>query len=423
MWDRSRELYEVAKTLMPGGVSSPVRAVKPFPFYTERASGSKIYDVDGNEYIDYCMAYGPLILGHADSRVRKAVRDVLERGWIYGTPIELEIEYARLITDIYPGIEMVRFTNTGSEATMSALRLAKGFTGKSKFIKIEGSFHGAHDSVLVKAGSGATTHGTPNSAGVPEDFVKNTLQAPYNDVEALTEVIEKNRDDVAALILEPVMGNASLIVPENGYLKEVRKVTEENDVLLIFDEVITGFRLSLGGAQEYFGIEPDITTLGKIAGGGFPIGIVGGKREIMENFSPSGAVYQAGTFSGNPVSLTAGYTTARILKEEMPYRELREKTERLVKVIEEEIDDRKLDGVSVGSMESMFCIYFGERPRDYSSALKLDRDRFLRFYWKLLENGVFFPPSQYESCFMSTAHSVEDVERTAEVIVKCLAEL
>ncbi len=423
MWDRSRELYEVAKTLMPGGVSSPVRAVKPFPFYTERASGSKIYDVDGNEYIDYCMAYGPLILGHADSRVRKAVRDVLERGWIYGTPIELEIEYARLITDIYPGIEMVRFTNTGSEATMSALRLAKGFTGKNKFIKIEGSFHGAHDSVLVKAGSGATTHGTPNSAGVPEDFVKNTLQAPYNDVEALTEVIEKNRDDVAALILEPVMGNASLIVPENGYLKEVRKVTEENDVLLIFDEVITGFRLSLGGAQEYFGIEPDITTLGKIAGGGFPIGIVGGKREIMENFSPSGAVYQAGTFSGNPVSLTAGYTTARILKEEMPYRELREKTERLVKAIEEEIDDRKLDGVSVGSMESMFCIYFGERPRDYSSALKLDRDRFLRFYWKLLENGVFFPPSQYESCFMSTAHSVEDVERTAEVIVKCLAEL
>lgn len=423
MWERSKELYDVAKTLMPGGVSSPVRAVKPFPFYTKRAKGSRIYDVDGNEYIDYCMAYGPLILGHADERVKEAVKSALENGWVYGTPIELEIEYAKLITSIYPSIDMVRFTNTGSEATMSALRLAKGFTGRDKFVKIEGSFHGAHDSVLVKAGSGATTHGTPNSAGVPADFVKNTLQAPYNDVEALADVLEKNREEVAALILEPVMGNSTLIIPEEGYLREVRRVTEENDVLLIFDEVITGFRLSLGGAQEYYGVTPDITTLGKIAGGGFPIGIVGGRREIMEHFSPSGAVYQAGTFSGNPVGLTAGYTTVRILSEEKPYDELGRKTEELVKAVRDGIEDGKVEGVEVGSIESMFCIYFGERPRDYSSALKLDRERFMSFYWKLLESGVFFPPSQYESCFVSTAHSMEDVERTAEVIVRCLAEL
>ncbi|AIY89167.1 glutamate-1-semialdehyde 2,1-aminomutase [Geoglobus acetivorans] len=422
MWGKSKELYETARSLMPGGVSSPVRAVKPFPFYTKKAKGSKIYDVDGNEYIDYCMAYGPLILGHGNERVKNAVKDRLEDGWVYGTPIELEIEYAKLITDIYPSIDMVRFTNTGSEATMAALRLAKGFTGKKKFIKIEGSFHGAHDSVLVKAGSGATTHGTPNSAGVPEEFVINTLQAPYNNVEALSEVIEKNREDIAALILEPVMGNASLIIPDDGYLREIRKITMENDVLLIFDEVITGFRLSLGGAQEYFGVEPDITTLGKIAGGGFPIGIVGGRKEILEKFSPSGPVYQAGTFSGNPISLTAGYTTARILEEEKPYDELRKKTENLVKALKDEIHDAKLN-VSIGSIESMFCIYFGEKPRDYSSALKLDNEKFMEFYWKLLENGVFFPPSQYETCFMSVAHEPEDVEKTAEVIVKCLRAL
>jgi len=422
MLERSKNFYNKAKNLMPGGVSSPVRAVKPFPFYTERAKGSKIYDVDGNEYIDYCMAYGPLILGHSDERVKESVKKKLEDGWIYGTPIELEIEYAEFLIDTYPSIEMVRFTNTGSEATMSALRLAKGFTGRDKFIKIEGSFHGAHDSVLVKAGSGATTHGTPNSAGVPEDFVRNTLQAPYNDVEALTDVIEKNRDEISALILEPVMGNSSLIIPEDDYLKEVRKITEENDVLLIFDEVITGFRLSLGGAQEYYSIKPDITTLGKIAGGGFPIGIVGGRKEIMEEFSPTGNVYQAGTFSGNPISLTAGYITAKILEKEKPYKELREKTANLVKSVQDEIEDNNL-GASVAGIESMFCIYFGNIPRNYSDALKLDKEKFMNFYWKLLENGVFFPPSQYESCFMSTAHSMEDVEKTAEVIAKCLREL
>jgi glutamate-1-semialdehyde 2,1-aminomutase len=240
-WNNSRRLYEEAVSLMPGGVSSPVRAIKPFPFYTSHARGSKIVDVDGNEYIDYCMAYGPLILGHGNDAVKKAIEGSIEKGWIYGTPIELEIEFARLITSIFSSINMVRFANTGSEATMTALRLARGFTGRDKIVKVEGSFHGAHDAVLVKAGSGATTHGIPNSAGIPADFVKNTLQVPYNDIEALSEVLEKNREEVATLILEPVMGNSSLILPEEGYLKEVRKITEENDVVLIFDEVITGF--------------------------------------------------------------------------------------------------------------------------------------------------------------------------------------
>jgi glutamate-1-semialdehyde 2,1-aminomutase len=332
------------------------------------------------------------------------------------------VRYAKLITEIYDSIEMLRFVNTGSEATMSALRLARGFTGKNKIIKVEGSFHGAHDAVLVKAGSGATTHGIPNSAGVPADFVKNTLQVPYNDVEALVDVIEKNRDDVAALILEPVMGNATLILPEKDYLKEIRKITAENDVLLIFDEVITGFRVSLGGAQEYFNVKPDLTTLGKIAGGGLPIGIFGGKKEIMENVAPSGGVYQAGTFSGNPLSLIAGYTTVKFLKENNVHAEINRKTEEIVKGIADQIEDAKLN-YAVAGFTSMFCVYFGSEPKNYNDALKLDKEKFIQFYWKLLEQGVFFPPSQYESCFVSYAHTDEDVEKTIEAVGTCLREL
>nr|WP_290900165.1 glutamate-1-semialdehyde 2,1-aminomutase [Ferroglobus sp.] len=412
---RSEELYKEALNLLPGGVSSPVRAVKPYPFYTAKAKGSKIYDVDGNEYIDYCMAYGPLILGHANEEVKEKVAEQLEKGWIYGTPIELEIEYAKIIRKLYPSIEMLRFTNTGSEATMAALRVARGFTGRNKILKVEGSFHGAHDAVLVKAGSGATTHGIPNSAGVPEDFVKHTLQVPFNDVEALADIVEKNADELAALILEPVMGNSSLILPEKDYLKEVRKITKENDVLLIFDEVITGFRLALGGAQEYYGVKPDLTTLGKVAGGGFPIGIFGGRKEIMELVAPSGPVYQAGTFSGNPVSLVAGKTTVEILMRDNPYRELEEKTRSLVESISEKVEKE--------CIASMFCLYFGEKPKNYVDALKLDKSKFMEFYWKLLKKGVFFPPSQYETCFVSTSHSYEDIEKTAEAINQCLREL
>ena len=416
---KSRELYEDALKLMPGGVSSPVRAIKPYPFYTFKAEGSRIYDVDGNGYIDYCLAYGPLILGHANPKVKFALKEQLDRGWLYGTPIELEIEYAKLITKLYRSIEMVRFVNTGSEATMSAIRLARGFTGRSKILKIEGGFHGSHDAVLVKAGSGATTHGTPNSAGVPEDFVRNTLQVPFNDVESLAEVVEKNRDELACVIMEPVMGNSSLIIPEDGYLKEVRKITNENDVLLIFDEVITGFRLALGGAQEFYGVEADLTTLGKIAGGGLPIGIFGGRREIMERISPSGDVYQAGTFSGNPLSLTAGYTTVKFIIENDVLRDVNRKTEELVKGLRDQVEDSNVN-VNVDSIASMFCIYFGEKPRDYSDALKLDKVKYMEFFWKMLERGVFLPPSQFETCFMSYAHSVDDIEETIEVFGTCL---
>ena len=421
-WNNSKRLYEEAVNLMPGGVSSPVRAVKPFPFYTSHAKGSKIVDVDGNEYIDYCMAYGPLILGHGNEVVKKAMAEAMEKGWLYGTPIDLEIEFARLITSIFSSIDMVRFANTGSEATMTALRLARGFTGRDKIVKVEGSFHGAHDAVLVKAGSGATTHGIPNSAGVPADFVKNTLQVPYNDVEALSDVLEKNRDDVAALILEPVMGNSSLILPEEGYLKEVRRITEENDVVLIFDEVITGFRLSLGGAQDYYGVEADLTTLGKIAGGGLPIGIVGGRREIMENLAPAGSVYHAGTFSGNPLTLSAGYTTVRFLKENNVYPALASLTEMIGRGIADQIADSSIKA-DVAWIASMFCLYLGEKPSNYGEALKLDKDGFIRLFWKLLERGVFFPPSQYETCFVSTAHTKDDAEKTIEAVGECLKGL
>ncbi len=420
--EKSRKLYEEAVNLLPGGVSSPVRAVKPFPFYTAKAEGSKIYDVDGNCYIDYCLAYGPLILGHANPLVKEALKEQLERGWLYGTPIELEVEYAKLITKLYRSIEMLRFVNTGSEATMSAIRLARGFTGRNKILKIEGSFHGSHDAVLVKAGSGATTHGIPNSAGVPSDFVKNTLQVPFNDVESLAEVVEKNREDLACVIMEPVMGNASLIVPEEGYLKEVRKITAENDVLLIFDEVITGFRLALGGAQEFYGIEADLTTLGKIAGGGLPIGIFGGKREIMEHVAPSGNVYQAGTFSGNPLSLIAGYTTVKFMIENRVIDVVNGITEELVKGLRDQIEDSNAN-LEINSIASMFCVYFGEKPKNYADALKLDKNKYMEFFWKMLENGVFLPPSQFETCFVSYAHSMEDVEKTIEAFGLCLRRL
>ncbi len=416
--ERSRELYSEAINLLPGGVSSPVRAFKPYPFYTARAMGSRLYDVDGNEYIDYCMAYGPLILGHGNEEVMRAIAEQLERGWLYGTPIELEIKYAKLIMRHFPSIEMLRFVNTGSEATMAALRVARGFTGKSKIVKVEGSFHGAHDAVLVKAGSGATTYGIPNSAGVPSEFVRNTLQVPYNDLEALVDVIEKDKD-IAAMIMEPVMGNSSLILPTDGYLREVRKITRENDVLLIFDEVITGFRVSMGGAQGYYGVDPDLTTLGKVAGGGLPIGIFGGKREIMERVAPSGDVYQAGTFSGNPLSLIAGYTTVKFLEENRVLERINSMTEELVKGMKDVFDDKRVE-CDVGSIASMFCIYFGLQPTNYAEALQLDKDAYMKFFWRMLENGVFLPPSQYETCFVSFAHSEEDVERTVEAVSNSL---
>ncbi len=411
--EKSKKLFEEAKKVLPGGVSSPVRAIKPYPFYTKSANGSKITDIDGNEYIDYVMGYGPLLLGHNHIAIKEAVIKQLSDGWLYGTPTELEVALAKELIKLYESIEMVRFVSTGTEATMGALRAARGFTGKNKFIKIEGGFHGAHDAALVKAGSGATTLGTPDSAGVPKDFTKNTLQVPYNDIEAMTGVIEAYKDDLAAVIMEPVLGNIGPVLPKKGYLEDVRKVTEETDVVLIFDEVITGFRLAMGGAQEYFGVTPDMTTLGKILGGGFHIGVIGGKREIMENISPAGKVYQAGTFNGSPVSMSAGLAVIKTLRQEKVHDKVNLAGDSLRSELSDIVTDLRLN-YSVSGIGSMFKVFFGDMPYNYQDALKCDSAKFNAFFWKMLGDGVFLPPSQYETNFLSLAHTKDDLKKTVE---------
>jgi glutamate-1-semialdehyde 2,1-aminomutase len=418
-FEKSRQMYEKAKILIPGGVSSPVRAIKPYPFYTASADGSKIRDIDGNEYIDYCMAYGPLILGHNHPVIKETIKSQLDKGWLYGTPTELEVTLAEKITEYYPSIDMLRFVSTGTEATMSALRLARGFTGRNKFVKIEGGFHGAHDAVLVKAGSGATTMGKPDSLGIPTDFTKYTLQAPYNDIEAMAVLVEKNKDDMAAVIIEPMLGNVGPVLPMTGYLEELRKLTLENDVLLIFDEVITGFRLAMGGAQEYFGVTPDITTMGKIIGGGLPIGVFGGRREIMEMISPSGAIYQAGTFSGSPCSMAAGIAMLDYLKQENIHEKLNLTGNYLRDSLSKIVEDLGLD-YNVCGIASMFKIFFGEEPHNYQEVLKCDKEGYLVFFHRMLESGIFLPPSQFETNFISAAHSKEDIENTLEVYAENL---
>jgi glutamate-1-semialdehyde-2,1-aminomutase len=418
-FEKSEKLYNDAKTLIPGGVSSPVRAIKPFPFYTKSANGSKIYDEDGNAFIDYCMAYGPMILGHNPTVVREAIQNQLEKGWLYGTPSNLEIEMANRITNLYPSIDMMRFVSSGSEATMSAIRLARGFTKKNKIIKIEGGFHGAHDAVLVKAGSGATTHGEPNSPGIPADVTKNTLQAAYNDIEQMTAIIEKNKEDMAAVIIEPVLGNVGPVLPEGDYLKELRALTAENDVLLIFDEVITGFRLAPGGAQEYFGIKPDLTTLGKIAGGGMPVGIFGGRKDIMEMISPNGPVYQAGTFSGSPCSMAAGIAVLDYMKENKVQETLNKRGDVFRKGLSDIVSDKKPD-YYVGGLSSLFVIFFGGKPLNYQDVLKCDSAGYMEFFHKMLKSGVFLPPSQFETNFISLAHTDDDFNKTYEAVEKNL---
>ncbi len=418
-FEKSRKMYEKAKLLIPGGVSSPVRAIKPYPFYTASADGSKIRDIDGNEYIDYCMAYGPLILGHNHPLIKETIKSQFDKGWLYGTPIELEVTLAEKIIGYYPSIDMLRFVSTGTEATMSALRLARGFTGRNKFVKIEGGFHGAHDAVLVKAGSGATTMGEPDSLGIPAGFTKYTLQAPYNDIEAMAGLVEKNKDDMAAVIIEPILGNVGPVLPMNGYLEELRKLTLENDVLLIFDEVITGFRLAMGGAQEYFGVIPDITTMGKIIGGGLPIGVFGGRREIMEMISPSGAIYQAGTFSGSPCSMAAGIAMLDYLKQENIHEKLNSKGNYLRDSLSKIVEDLGLD-YNVCGLSSMFKIFFGAEPHNYQEVLKCDKEGYLAFFHRMLESGIFLPPSQFETNFISAAHSEEDIENTLEVYAENL---
>lgn len=419
-FEKSKELFEQAKKLIPGGVSSPVRAIKPYPFYTASAAGSKIYDADGNELIDYCLAYGPAVLGHAHPAVREAIEDQLTRGWLYGTPSDLEVRLAEKINGLYPSMDMMRFVSSGTEATMSAIRLARGFSGKNKIIKIEGGFHGAHDAVLVKAGSGATTHGEPNSPGIPADVTKNTLQTAYNDIEAMAAVIEKNKDDTAAVIIEPVMGNIGTVLPRENYLKELRRLTAENDVLLIFDEVITGCRLSMGGAQEVFGVKPDLTTLGKIVGGGMPVGVFGGRRDIMEMISPQGPVYQAGTFSGHPVSMASGLAMLDFMEKNNVCQTLNERGAAFRKALSDVIADKKPD-YCVSGISSMFTIFFGSEPHNYQDVLKCDAASYMEFFGKMLKDGIFLPPSQFETNFISFAHTPEDLDKTVEAVDKNLS--
>ncbi|MDD1696578.1 MAG: glutamate-1-semialdehyde 2,1-aminomutase [Methanoregula sp.] len=411
----SSDLFATAKTLMPGGVSSPVRAIKPYPFYTDHARGSHLTTVEGARFIDCCMAYGPLILGHAPPEIRKSIETQLANGWLFGTPSPLEPAFAKIITNDHEGMDMVRFVSSGSEATMAAIRLARGFSQKKDIVKIEGGFHGAHDAVLVKAGSGATTMGVPDSAGVLADLVAHTRQVPYNDAEALESLLRAHKD-VAALIIEPVLGNIGPILPQDTYLQDIREITRAHDVLLVFDEVITGYRLGIGGAQGLYKIRPDITTLGKIIGGGLPIGAFGGRREIMEMVAPQGPVYQAGTFSGNPLSLTAGIATLQWLHDHPTiYRDL----DLMTRTLEESLGNAK-NGCFV-RLGSMFKWFFrNEPPANYQQVKECDTESFGRFWRQMLDQGVFLPPSQFETNFLSSAHSDHDLLAISQAYKQCL---
>jgi glutamate-1-semialdehyde 2,1-aminomutase len=419
---KSEELFEKAKRLIPGGVNSPVRAFSPYPFFTERANGSRIFDVDGNEYIDYCLAYGPLILGHAHPQVIEAVKAQLENGSLYGTPTEQEVELAELICKMVPSAEMVRLVSTGGEATMSAIRAARGYTGKKKILKFEGCYHGAHDCVLVKAGSGATTFGVPTSLGIPEETTQNTIVISFNDAEKFENAVKENKNDLAAVIVEPVIGNIGLVLPKEGFLETLREITENYGIILIFDEIITGFRMALGGAQEYYSVTPDMTTLGKVLGGGFPMAAFAGKEEIMKMIAPSGKVYQAGTYSGNPVSVAAGLSTLRFLQDEASrfYPDMENKCEVLAKSLRELIRESGLK-LQVNHIASMFQLFFTEKAvYDYVSVKTADNAKYLRSHKNLLTQGVFLPPSQFETCFLSAAHSAEDLDKTVACFISAL---
>ncbi len=416
---RSKELFEEAKKYIPGGVNSPVRAFKSvggIPRFIAKAKGSHIWDVDGNEYIDYVCSWGPMILGHAHPSVVKAIQEQAEKGTSYGAPTELEVKLAKMIVELVPSVEKVRMVNSGTEATMSAIRLARGYTGRNKVIKFEGGYHGHVDALLVKAGSGLTTFGVPTSPGIPEDFAKHTITVPFNDIDALKKVIDEVGDDVAAVIMEPVMANAGLIIPEPGFLEKVRELTAEKGIVLIFDEVITGFRLSLGGAQEYFGVTPDLSCFGKIIGGGLPVGAFGGRKEIMDYLAPEGPVYQAGTLSGNPLAMIAGIKTLEELKKPGVYDELRKKTEKLSEGLKGAARKAGIaDKLCFKQIESISIVYFTSRDvRNYQDALTSNTEAYAKFFNRMLELGVYFAPSQFEVAFMSTAHTDEDIEKTVE---------
>ena len=419
--DRSDELFAEALELLPGGVSSPVRAFRAVggsPLFIERGEGAYIVDVDGNRYVDYVLSWGPLVLGHAHPRVVAALERALRDGTSFGAPSPLELELARLIREAMPSVELIRFVNSGTEATMSAVRLARAFTSRPKVVKFVGCYHGHADLLLVQAGSGVATLGLPDSPGVTPGAVGDTLTAPYNDLDGVERLFDAH-DDIAAVIVEPVAGNMGLVLPQEGFLEGLRALTAVNGALLVFDEVMTGFRVHPGGAQALYGVTPDLTTLGKVIGGGLPVGAYGGRREIMELVAPAGPVYQAGTLSGNPLAMTAGIETLRILGERGVWDGLERATGRLAEGL-----GSLATAVQVASVGSMFGLFFADRPvRSWDDARTADADRFAAFHRALLESGVYLAPSQFEAGFVSTAHSDEEIYATVKAAREALVDL
>ena len=415
--EKSQELFELSKKYIPGGVNSPVRAFRAVggdPVFIDHGKGDHVFDVDGNEYIDYVSSWGPLILGHANEKVLAAVSEAAAKGLTFGAPTGVEYEVAELITDMIPSIEKVRMVNSGTEAVMSAIRVARGYTGRDYIVKFVGCYHGHSDGLLVKAGSGLITESKPDSAGVPEGYAQYTLLADYNNTESVEKLFDEYKDKIAAVVVEPVAANMGVVPPLPGFLEALRKITEENGALLIFDEVITGCRLAPGGAQEVYGVQADITTLGKIIGGGMPVGAYGGRAEIMDKVAPTGSVYQAGTLSGNPVAMTAGLTTLRTLKENPDiYERLEAKGAKLEAAYKAKFGDAACVN-RVGSIMSAF--FTPEKVIDYDTATTSDTDAFGRYFRYMLENGIYIAPSQFEAMFISDALTDEDIDRTIAVI-------
>ncbi len=424
METRSKELFERAKKHIPGGVNSPVRAFQAVgrtPRFIKSAKGSRIWDEDGNEYIDYVCSWGPGIIGHADPNVIQKVKEACDLGLTYGAPTQKEVELAELIAELIPSMEVSRLVSSGTEAVMSAVRAARGYTGKDKIIKFRGCYHGHSDGLLVKAGSGALTTSVPDSAGVPADYTRNTLVAEFNDKDSVEALFRSNPGEIAAVIVEPVAANMGVVLPENGFLKFLRDITKENEALLIFDEVITGFRLALGGAQEYFHVTPDLTTLGKIVGGGMPIGAYGGRREIMRMISPDGPVYQAGTLSGNPIATTAGIETLKILKGHQEiYGRLEKNGEKIAQAVRETAGEY----VQVNQIGSLLSVFFTkDKVRDYESAAASDVGLYAKYFGYLLDHGIYTAPSQFEAMFLSDAHTEEEIDITCQIMREALCSL